>query len=288
MAYLRKKTVKDERYLYLVESLWDSKRKTSKQSIIKYLGKESSVTIDDIPVDYRDSEKITNYLKTQKYFAPKIHHDVITKTKNDLVLSLKEGDVIGAYSLYQNYCEKYGAREFLQKIFKSAILQTEKKFSDGVNEDLAIQAVIFKTAENLLSKILETTTSKTKSKKILICLPYGEQHSLGTKMIESELSLTGKTVYNLPPFSSTQEILDEINEKSPDCVFISVTLEENILSANRLKNKIQENYQKPIFVGGQAFNSKKNSEKNFVYEDRLEKICKLVNFKEDPSNTGLK
>ena len=277
MAYLRKKTVKDERYLYLVESLWDSKKKTSKQTIIKYLGKESTVTIDDIPVDYRDSEKITSYFKTQKDFAPKIHHEQIIKTKSDLVLSLKEGDVTGAHSLYENYHEKYGTREFLQKVFKPAILQIEKKFSNEENEDLALQAVSYKTAENLLGKILENPISKIKAKKILICLPYGEQHSLGSKMIESELSQNGKTVYNLPPLSSTQEILDEIKEKNPDCVFVSVTLEENILSANRLKTKIQENYQNPIFLGGQAFRNENNSEKNVVYEDRLEKICKLVN-----------
>ena len=41
MAYLRVKSIRDQKYLYLVKSDWDSKKKTSKQSIIKYLGIES-------------------------------------------------------------------------------------------------------------------------------------------------------------------------------------------------------------------------------------------------------
>ncbi|MBT3685501.1 MAG: histidine kinase, partial [Nitrosopumilus sp.] len=47
MVYIRFKKVKSEQYLYLVKSVWDSKKKTSKQEIIKYLGKASLVVKDD-------------------------------------------------------------------------------------------------------------------------------------------------------------------------------------------------------------------------------------------------
>ena len=275
LVYLRKKIVKGEGYLYLVKSLWDSKRKTSKQTIVKYLGKESLVTIEDIPEDYRGSEKITSYFSTRNYFQPKNHYDAITKTCTDLLLSFREGDVIGAYSLYESYEKIYGSEEFLEKVFKPIIGEIEKR-EEG---DLVSQAVSYKAAEELVSIISKNSTLKQKNKKILICLPYGEQHTIGSKVIESELSLRGNTVYNLPPFTSTLEILEAINEKNPDCVFISVSLEENILYAKRLEEKIKEDYENPIYVGGQAYINKNQVEKNISNEEKLKKICVLIHSK---------
>ena len=50
MVYLRKKKVKGMDYLYLVKSIWDKERKTSRQVTVKYLGESTSVTRDDIPI----------------------------------------------------------------------------------------------------------------------------------------------------------------------------------------------------------------------------------------------
>ena len=49
MVYIRSKSVKGDKYLYLVKSIWDSKKHTSKQEIIKYLGKATQVKTEDIP-----------------------------------------------------------------------------------------------------------------------------------------------------------------------------------------------------------------------------------------------
>jgi len=62
MVYIRAKKVKGDQYLYLVKSVWDSKKSTSKQEIVKYLGKASEVIKDDIPVEYQDDPKILSVL----------------------------------------------------------------------------------------------------------------------------------------------------------------------------------------------------------------------------------
>ncbi len=62
MVYIRAKTIQSEKYLYLVKSVWDSKKNTSRQQTIKYLGKASLVVSDDIPVDYRNDSKILSAL----------------------------------------------------------------------------------------------------------------------------------------------------------------------------------------------------------------------------------
>jgi MerR family transcriptional regulator, light-induced transcriptional regulator len=49
MVYIRNKKVKGIGYAYLVQSVWDPKRNTSRQQTIKYLGNASQITIDDIP-----------------------------------------------------------------------------------------------------------------------------------------------------------------------------------------------------------------------------------------------
>ena len=68
MVYIRAKKVKSDQYLYLVKSVWDSKRRTSKQEIVKYLGKASEVVKDDIPVEHRDNPKVLSVLAS---FNPK-------------------------------------------------------------------------------------------------------------------------------------------------------------------------------------------------------------------------
>ena len=55
-----------------------------------------------------------------------------------------------------------------------------------------------------------------------------------------------------------------------------MTLEENLSSAKRLEEKIQENYENPIYLGGQAFTSKNNIEKNTSSEENLKKIHLLI------------
>ena len=62
MAYIRVKKVKGLEYYYLVKSQWDPIRKVSNQQTIKYLGKASNVTINDVPFEYRNNPKILSTL----------------------------------------------------------------------------------------------------------------------------------------------------------------------------------------------------------------------------------
>ncbi|HET7285522.1 MAG TPA: hypothetical protein VFI70_12640, partial [Nitrososphaeraceae archaeon] len=62
MVYIRNKKVKGIDYAYLVQSIWDHKKNTSKQQTIKYLGKASQITIEDIPEEYRNDTKILAFI----------------------------------------------------------------------------------------------------------------------------------------------------------------------------------------------------------------------------------
>ena len=112
MAYLRVKSIRGQKYLYLVKSAWDAKKKTSKQTIIKYLGIESDVSISDIPEEYQTSKKIIDYFMNQKYFQPTVQNEIVEKLQKDLLLTFKNGDFIEANSLIQSYEQIYGFDSF--------------------------------------------------------------------------------------------------------------------------------------------------------------------------------
>ena len=81
MVYIRAKKVKSDQYLYLVKSVWDSKKSTSKQEIVKYLGKASEVIKDDIPEKFRNDPKILSVLASYNPEDIKKREDATKKSK---------------------------------------------------------------------------------------------------------------------------------------------------------------------------------------------------------------
>ena len=279
MAYLRVKSIRGQKYLYLVKSSWDAKKKTSKQTIIKYLGIESDVTIDDVPQDYRNSKKICDYFLNQKYFQPKVQNDLIQKLQLDMLSSFKNGDFVTAHSMLESYEKIYGFDSFLDEVLIPLIGEIGN-LGNSKKIDLGTQTTCYNAIEDLLNKIIENNSVNPSKKKILICVPNGEQHTLGTKILQTKLSMTGNTVYNLPPFTPTSLIMESIEHDGPDCVFISVTLDENILSAKRMIEKINEKYGLPIIVGGNAIqNDSENWDLAVGKNLSIPKILKLVKSK---------
>ena len=279
MAYLRVKSIRGQKYLYLVKSAWDAKKKTSKQTIIKYLGIESDVSINDIPSDYRDSQKISDYFMNQKYFQPTVQTEITQKLQKDLLSSFKNGDYIEANSLLESYEKIYGFDSFLNQVLIPLIDEIESLgYSKKI--DLGTQTTCYNAIQDLMNHILENNSTKMTKKKILICVPYGEQHTLGTKVLESQLLSKGNIVYNLSPFTPVSSIMESIEYNNPDCIFVSVTLDENILSAQRMIQKINDQYKIRIIVGGQAVKSDSTDWNASIGQNlSIPKILKIIQSK---------
>ena len=148
----------------LVESQWDSKKKTSKQNIIKYLGIESNVSIHDIPENYQNSKKIIDYFTNQKYFQPTVQNEITEKLQNDLLILFQNGNHVEANSALQSYEEIYGFELFLTSVLVPLIQQieslgTSKKF------DLGTQTTCYNTIQDLMNLILENNATELKKKK---------------------------------------------------------------------------------------------------------------------------
>ena len=276
---MRTKSIRGQKYLYLVESQWDSKKKTSKQNIIKYLGIESNVSLTDVPENYQNSKKIIDYFTNQKYFQPTVQNEITEKLQKDLLVLFQNGHHVQANSALQSYEKIYGFESFLTNVLTPLIQQIES-LGTSKKIDLGTQTTCYNTIQDLMNLILENSDAELKKKKILICVPYGEQHTLGTKVLESQLASKGNTVYNLAPFTPASSILESIQLNKPDCIFISVTLDENMLSANRMIQKINEQYNIPIIVGGQAVKIDSESENVLIGQNlSITKILKLIQYK---------
>ena len=276
---MRTKSIRGQKYLYLVESQWDSKKKTSKQNIIKYLGIESNVSLTDVPENYQNSKKIIDYFTNQKYFQPTVQNEITEKLQKDLLVLFQNGHHVQANSALQSYEKIYGFESFLTNVLTPLIQQIES-LGTSKKIDLGTQTTCYNTIQDLMNLILENSDAELKKKKILICVPYGEQHTLGTKVLESQLASKGNTVYNLAPFTPASSILESIELNKPDCIFVSVTLDENMMSANRMIQKINDQYNIPIIIGGQAVKNNSENENVLIGQHlSITKILKLIQYK---------
>jgi methanogenic corrinoid protein MtbC1 len=287
MVYIRNKKVKGIDYAYLVQSVWDPKRNISRQHIIKYLGKASQVTIDDIPQEYRDDTKILAFVSAFSSYHEE-RKELISKIQQEIFVLLNNCNVKGLVDIYEKYSRLFGLSDFYDKLLKPVMYRIGYLWQKG-QLDVATEHASTNTAISLIKIINERITARTRSQessskyKAVICTPDGELHGLACNMIESLLLNNGFKVYNISTSIPTNEGTQYIHDVRPDIVFISVTLSENIRSAERLIQQIQTKYNNklPIVVGGSAFNNRnhyRNSTSSafLMKEASFDDIMKLV------------
>jgi MerR family transcriptional regulator, light-induced transcriptional regulator len=287
MVYIRTKKVKGIDYTYLVQSVWDPKRKISKQHTIKYLGKASQITIDDIPEEYRSDTKILAFISAFSTHQEE-RKELISKIQEEMFALLNDCNINGLVNIYEKYSRLFGLTEFYDKLLKSAMYRIGDLWQKG-QLDVATEHASTNTAIGLIKiineRIITARTKESSQYKAVICTPDGELHGLACNMIEFLLLKKGLKVYNISTSIPTDHIVEYIDDLQPDIVFVSITLAENIRSAERLIQQIHAKYGKnnklSVIVGGSAFNNVEqcpNSIINaFVMKDAsFDEIMKLV------------
>ena len=279
MVYLRKKKVKGVDYLYLVKSLWDKKRKTSKQITIKYLGESKSVTRDDIPIEFRDDPKINSFLLENTPKDRKNREEILKKLQVQLFSSMAEGDLKESIRIYESFVNKSSIEEFYEKILNPVMEKIGSMWADG-RLSIATEHVSSNTAQSLIKIISENHKRSTLDKgKVIITTPVGEEHCLSCNMIESFLLSKGFTTFNLSPSTPANSLVEFIKTIHPTAILISITLDDNIKAGQSLTKKIYDQYNRlPIYVGGQALNGKKSKFNATIIESNtaLEQIPKIL------------
>jgi len=277
MVYIRAKKVKSDEYLYLVKSVWDSKRNTSKQEIVKYLGKASEVIKDDIPLNYRNDPKVLSVLASYNPKDIKKREDATKKSKQQIYKKLTEGNIEQCVKIYEEYTKIFNESDFFDKILRPVMYKIGEDWArDKIS--IATEHVASNIAQTLVKIIMDRVSSSGDKKKILICVPLGEEHHLGCDVLETYLSIKGFKVYNIGTSIPTESILNFIQNNKPDIILISITLQDNISAGQRLVKKIKRQYNIPVLVGGYAIQTEKTSkfEGEIICDVGLEKIPKIL------------
>jgi len=277
VVYIRAKKVKSDQYLYLVKSVWDSKKSTSKQEIVKYLGKASEVVKDDIPVDYRNDPKVLSVLASFNPKDIKKREDASKKSKKQLYKKLTDGNIEDCVKIYEEYEKLFNTVDFFDKILRPVMYQVGEDWANN-KISVATEHVASNIALTLVKIIMDKVSGSGNKKKILICVPLGEEHHLGCDVLETYLSIKGYKVYNIGTSIPAESILTFIENEKPNLVLISVTMEDNLLAAQRLIKKIKGEYEIPILVGGRAVQAEKipKFHAQVISDSGLENIPKIL------------
>src|SRR6476620_4347314 len=224
MVYIRNKKVKGTDYAYLVQSVWDPKRNISRQSTIKYLGKASEVTIEDIPKEYRDDTKILAFVSAFSSYQEE-RKILISRIQEEIFALLIDCNVNDLVDLYEKYSKLFGLTEFYDKLLKPVMYRVGDLWQQG-QLNVATEHASTNTAISLIKIINERLTVRTtypgtsSEYKVVICTPDGELHGLACNMIESLLLNKGFKVYNISTSIPTDYIVDYIRDLQPDIIFI--------------------------------------------------------------------
>ena len=279
MVYLRKKKVKGTDYLYLVRSVWNKQKKTSKQVTVKYLGESTSVTRDDIPTEFRNDPKINSFLLQNTSKDRQRRESLLAKLQIQLFSSMIEGDLKESIHLYQSFIVNSNIEQFYEKILNPMMSKVGSMWADG-RLSIATEHVASNTAQSLIKIISEKHKKNNLDKgKVILTTPVGEEHCLSCNMLESFLLSKGFTTFNLSPSTPANSLVEFIKTIHPTAILVSVTLEDNIKPAQRLVKKITDSNKKlDVFVGGQAFDNNRSKFDAIVIESStpLEQIPRIL------------
>lgn len=277
MVYIRAKKVKSDQYLYLVRSVWDSKKRTSKQEIVKYLGKASDVIKDDIPIEYRNDPKVLSVLASFNPKDIKKREESTKKSKKQLYKKLTEGNIEDSIKIYEEYVKIFSSADFFDKILKPVMYDIGEHWATN-KISIATEHVASNIAQTLVKIMMDRVSGSANKKKILICVPLGEEHHLGCDVLETYLSIKGFKIYNMGTSIPTESIISFIEYNKPDIIFVSITLQDNISAGQRLVRKIKEEYKIPILIGGYAMQSEKipKFDGKVIVNSTLEELPKII------------
>ncbi len=257
MVYIRNKQVKGKNYAYLVRSVWDKDKKSTSQQTIKYLGRSSKVTIDDIPVRFRNNPNVIKFLVRKKHIQHEDLSELIYATQKEILIKLSESMTVDYTRLYEQYKENFSTIEFFDKVIKPILYDVGDRWKQ--NKLLIGTEHVISNRINTVIKQTITHRKKRTNYKILICNPAGERHNIACNILESVLINNGFNVFNISPSTPSEDVLQYIDEIKPNLILISITLPNNIKAGINLVERTSNSCKIPIIVGGQAINSKNSN-----------------------------
>ncbi|MEJ2261587.1 MAG: cobalamin-dependent protein [Nitrosopumilaceae archaeon] len=207
----------------------------------------------------------------------KKREDARKKTKEALYKKFTQGDVKASLIVYENFVNLFSVSDFFDKILRPVMYKIGDDWATN-KISIATEHVSSNVAQALVKIIMDRNQGDSSKKKVLICVPQGEDHRLGCDVLETFLSTKGFRVFNLANSAPSESILSYIETSKPDVIFVSITLEDSIKAGQRLVKKIAESHSIPIFVGGFALQNEKTPkfDATILKDVELEKLPRII------------
>ena len=256
MVYIRIKKIKNLDYAYIVESKWNKEKKTSQQITRQYLGPLSQININKISDEYRNESAIIKFLDSHNLNFEK-SLELNESLQDTLLEKLRNYELNELINIYDDYTKSvYSLLDFYENLLIPILHQIGDQWAKG-EIDVATEHICSNATITLIDLINQKNINKipessTTNRRIILCTPEGELHSIGCKIIESLLIEKGHQVYNLTSPLPTNSIGSYLYNIDPNIIIISVTLEENINSTIRFIQEIRQYFNIPIIIGGNA------------------------------------
>jgi len=285
MAYIRLKRIKGKEYAYLVESVWDRESKQPRQVTIKYLGRVDNISLESIPMEYRNDPKVISFISDYRISSKgnRVNEDImdtISIDKRGLVELLASGDSKKILDIFNRFYND-GSVDSILRFYEELIIPA----LDIVGElwmknklGIAIEHVCSNTVNTVIKSITSLCSNDKSKGLIVIATPYGDLHSIASNMLESLLTCKGYRVLNIAPSTPRDVIIDYVRYKDPDALLLSVTIEDNVERVDRLVRILRGSYSKemPIIVGGKASHMLRCGECRVVKESSLKSILTVI------------
>ena len=242
----------------MVKNNWNIQNKKVRQEIIKYLGRSSKLRKEDVPPEYQNDPNILDFFSN--YSTENDKTDAIKlELQDELLNHFTNGTIDELPMMYEKYQKLFklsrifGLAKFYDQILTPVMYRVGELWESG-KIDVATEHVCSNLAENLVRIINDRykrdSSLMNKSRKILMCTPEGELHSLACLMLESVISRMGFSVFNAAPSVPYESLVSYIKDLDPYLILISITLRDNFPTLLRLINRISESFPVPILVGG--------------------------------------
>ena len=257
--------------------MYGFQKKYIKTRNCKYLGKASDVIRDDIPLEFRNDAKILSVLASYNPEDIQKREDATKRSKQQLFKKLTDGNIEECIKIYKNYVEIFNIADFFDRILRPVMAKIGEDWANG-KLAIATEHVASNVAQTLVKIIMDQVSGTGNKKKIMLCVPVGEEHHIGCDVLETYLTIKGFKIFNMGTSIPSESILEFINMKKPDIVLISITIQDNILAGQRLAKKIREKSKIPILVGGYAMqiDNPAKFEGNVIGDTNLEDIPKIL------------
>lgn len=168
MVYIRSKKVKGIDYAYLVKSVWNPKKNIARQQILKYLGRASDISLDKIPIEYRNDAKILSFLSAYALKSYTRKDISISRLKIKLFEAFSDGNLKAATAIYRNYCKNYDIADFYENLLKPLMYQVRELWEQN-KTDVATEHVCSNVARGLIQAIIDVRQQVVLGRIKLFC-----------------------------------------------------------------------------------------------------------------------